>query len=108
MFEGSTKFVLIITTLDETWTPIVFCLKRVQLSNGVTISKKQIPLACAESLTIHKSQGGTYDFVKLKISKKIHKQTLYVVLGRVKKLNGIFIQGSLICPRSKDAALELH
>jgi hypothetical protein len=97
--RSSYKNYAIANNIDETWTPIDFCVKRLQLPNNVTISRKQIPLACAESLTIHKSQGGTYDYVKVKVNRKMCKQALYVALSRVKKLDGLFIDGNFFCPR---------
>lgn len=56
----------------------------------------QFPVVPCEALTIHKSQGQTYDKVCIDLSrsKNLSKQLLYVALSRVTKLSGLYILGN--------------
>ena len=57
--------------------------------------RKQFSIVPAEALTIHKSQGQTYQevCVDFNISKRFTRQMLYVALSRVTKLSGLYIIG---------------
>lgn len=60
---------------------------------GIQIKRNQFPLTAAEAMTIHKSQGQTYQEVCINTStsKRVTIPMLYVALSRVTSLNGLFI-----------------
>ncbi|XP_055845331.1 uncharacterized protein LOC129911529 [Episyrphus balteatus] len=70
--------------------------------NTYQILRKQFPIVPAEAITIHKSQGQTYDKVciDLRKSKKIRRSMMYVALSRVTSLTGLFIIGNFSPPNA--------
>jgi ATP-dependent DNA helicase PIF1 len=61
--------------------------------NDNSIMKTQIPLIHAWAITIHKSQGMTLDYVVTDIGDNIFEYgQIYVVLSRVKSLDGLFLK----------------
>jgi ATP-dependent exoDNAse (exonuclease V) alpha subunit len=52
----------------------------------------QVPLQLAYGVTIHKSQGLTFDFIKADISRCFANGQAYVSLSRAKTLNGLFLE----------------
>lgn len=72
-----------------------------QLSKKKVGSFSQIPLKLAYAITMHKSQGQTYDKVNL-IPHSFDCGQLYVALSRVKSIDGLYLinkmrQENLIC-----------
>ena len=86
------------STIQRNWTPIGLETRRFQRGKGVSsykIVRKQFPFIVAEALTIHKSQGDTYDCVALHIELRMPRNALYTALSRAKSASGLFVVGNL-------------
>lgn len=84
----------------------------VQFSNGVlllvteesvfqggpngSMTRQQLPLKLAWSLTVHKSQGMTIERAELQLDDAFDFGQVYVALSRVTSLNGLWIRGGNI------------
>lgn len=80
------------STLKTTWVPIVKRTGNIKLQNKtVTCHRKQFPVSPACALTIHKSQGGTFDKIIYKYKSNQEQQLVYVALSRVTNLEGLYI-----------------
>lgn len=66
----------------------------IKLKKKKTGSAMQFPLKLGYAVTIHKSQGQTYDAMNLKPEIFANGQ-LYVALSRCKSVNGIYVEGYL-------------
>lgn len=77
--------------LQKDWTPIV--KQHVNISLGGTIKCKRIqfPITSACSMTIHKSQGGTFPKVVYQYSRNQEQKLVYVALSRVTSLDGLYL-----------------
>jgi hypothetical protein len=59
----------------------------------VLVSRSQFPVVAAESITIHKSQGQTYEEVVVDVSSNLRLQLLYTALSRAKTSSGLYLVG---------------
>lgn len=59
----------------------------------VTIVRKQYPLMLAYGITIHKSQGMTFDKLVINLNNIFSEGMGYVALSRITKLEGLYIKG---------------
>ena len=85
-------------TIQSNWTPIGLETRRFQRGKGVScynIVRKQFPFIVAEALTIHKSQGDTYECVVVHIEMRMTRNALYTALSRAKSASGLYIVGNL-------------
>lgn len=69
-------------TIDANWTPISRKAANIQITNTIRCKRSQIPLTPGCAVTVHKSQGGTYDRAVIKYDRSQQNQLVYVALSR--------------------------
>ena len=82
--------------IDKFWTPIykkITLLKNHTFQQKGQVTRTQFPIVAAEAMTIHKSQGQSYNEVCVSLNGRITKSMLYVALSRVASLSGLYILG---------------
>lgn len=84
---------IIKNNLDKFAVPIIQRTASVPLNNNKTILLKRchFPLVPANAMTIHKSQGGTFDEIVYEYEKNQDQQLVYVALSRATTLEKLFI-----------------
>lgn len=64
------------------------------------MTREQYPLAVAEAITIHKSQGSTLNSVTVQIGDgALERSLLYVACSRAKTISGLYLVGEFKSPR---------
>lgn len=66
-----------------------------EMMDGETVlaSVKQVPLRCAWAITIHKSQGMTFDRARMDLRRTFAPGMGYVALSRVESMDGLYLDG---------------
>ncbi len=65
------------------------------------IEREQLPLVECEAMTIHKSQGQTYNTCAVNLAEGLTQRLLYVALSRCTKLEGLYLFGAESIRRKK-------
>ncbi|XP_028966621.1 uncharacterized protein LOC100900662 [Galendromus occidentalis] len=77
--------------LSEQWVPIESRSANIKIDSKIRCRRLQFPLVSACALTIHKSQGGTFNRIVYDYHKNHQQQLVYVALSRVTSLEGLYI-----------------
>ena len=77
--------------LHRTWTPIEKRSGTINLDGHVRCRRINFPCVPSCAITIHKSQGATFDSVAIEYTKKMSQQLLYVAMSRCRSLEGLYI-----------------
>ncbi|XP_037958820.1 uncharacterized protein LOC119688206 [Teleopsis dalmanni] len=79
--------------IDRDAVPISAQTSSIPLNNNKTIvaKRKHFPLVSALAMTIHKSQGGTFDAIVYEYSRSHSRELVYVALSRVTNIEGLFL-----------------
>ncbi|XP_065077679.1 uncharacterized protein LOC135700938 [Ochlerotatus camptorhynchus] len=80
--------------LRPDWTPISRRSANIKLSGSIKCKRIQFPVVSASALTVHKSQGGTFNEIVYGYDKSQDQQLVYVGLSRVKSLEGLYLTNS--------------
>ncbi|GFW05679.1 uvrD_C_2 domain-containing protein [Trichonephila clavipes] len=84
---------LSVLNLDDDAVPITLQTSSIQINNNKTIiaKRKHFPLISALEMTIHKSEGGTYDVIVYEFDRKYSRELVSVALTRVTRIQGLFL-----------------
>ncbi|GFQ75744.1 ATP-dependent DNA helicase [Trichonephila clavata] len=93
------------------WTPIERMKKVVYRSNNdaISVTRNQFPIILAEAMTIHKSQGATFQEAAVGFKHNLTRSLQYVALSRVTSIQGLYILGEYKAPpppREDDLILQ--
>ncbi|KAM7285233.1 uncharacterized protein ISCGN_032191 [Ixodes scapularis] len=79
--------------IQQNWTPIerrtVTCV--IDKKSRISLRRCQLPIVQASAITIHKSQGGTYENVVYSYAKSHPQKLVYVALSRATDINGLYL-----------------
>ncbi|GFR19720.1 ATP-dependent DNA helicase [Trichonephila clavata] len=86
------------------WTPIERVKKVVYRSNNdaISVTRNQFPIILAEAMTIHKSQGATFQEAAVGFKRNLTRPLQYVALSRVTSIQGLYILGEYKAPPRED------
>ena len=81
---------------DPSWTPICNLELSIVKSKNYqfVVKRRQLPIVECEAMTIHKSQGQTYERCAVDIRTKLDRDLLYVALSRVTSIEGLYLFGN--------------
>ena len=100
----------IILFTPNTWENTQYEVAKGKVTSSVIGTCKQIPLTLAWAITVHKSQGLTFDKIVLHASRTFCPGQLYVALSRCRTMGGIvsdsYITKQMILPSKELAEFE--
>lgn len=81
----------------ELWSNIGYTIdaERDSLKEIVVGTFKQFPLKLAWAITVHKSQGLTFEKAVIDVADAFAPGQVYVALSRIKSLNGVFLKSKI-------------
>ncbi|OBZ80978.1 ATP-dependent DNA helicase PIF1, partial [Choanephora cucurbitarum] len=89
------------STISAAWTPIdpvILVVKR-RLNSSLSIKRTQFPLTVAEAVTIHKSQGSSYNRVCIHLNgRSLSRSLMYVACSRAITASGLYLIGDKFEP----------
>lgn len=80
--------------IQSNWVPIHQLSTTKSLGRGVvtkTVKRKQFPIVSACAVTIHKSQGGTFNELVYEYERRHEHSLVYVALSRATNLQGLYL-----------------
>jgi hypothetical protein len=77
--------------LRDNWVPIERRSCNINVTRLVRCKRRQFPIVPARALTIHKSQGGTFQQIVYQYSREHKQQLVYVAMSRVTSLEGLYL-----------------
>lgn len=79
--------------IDKNCIPIVLRSANITLDdkNQISAKRQQFPIKSALSMTIHKAQGGTFEYVVYEYDGKHNLRLVYVALTRVTAIEGLYL-----------------
>ena len=81
------------SVLQSDWTPIIQSSMRISLGRNGAIKCRRMhfPIVPACAITIHKSQGASFNTVVYQYNMKQEQQLVYVAMSRATSLKGLYI-----------------
>lgn len=84
----------------ETWSNVSYSIKSEHnsIEQGFVGTFRQFPLKLAWAITVHKSQGLTFEKAVIDVADAFAPGQVYVALSRIKSLDGVYLKSKI--PRS--------
>ncbi|CAF4426457.1 unnamed protein product, partial [Rotaria sp. Silwood2] len=90
--------------IDLSLTPIEPITRQINTrSTSFKVERKQFPLVPCETMTIYKSQGGTYEKVVANLKKGMTRSELYIACSRATKASGLYLIGGFVPPKPPES-----